>query len=161
MTRIIITLVILMSGVFSAYAQIGLEIDKIFSGRYSADPRVTETFMSGKNKYLIKNNLTVFASFKGPSAVYSEELQRLVLADGATAVGKNVRYKNGKLYFAFYILKPVKAGQKSINRYLYYLNMAPVGGTNVLVVYLEGSASEKDVSSLIKGMANKENRKTK
>lgn len=155
MTRFLLTIVLFIGSTLPISAQSGLIINKIFNGRYSTDPRVTETVISGNSNYLKKNKLSVFASFRGPSAVYAAEIQKCVLSDGASAVGKDVRYKNGKLYFAYYMLKPEKSGDKTINRYIYYLNSAATGGDNVLVVYMEGAASEQTVSELIRNMAKK------
>lgn len=155
MTRFLFTLILLISATLPVSAQSGLNVNKIFSGRYSTDPRVTETVISGNSNYLKKNHLSVFTSFRGPSAVYAAEIQKYVTADGSTAVGKDVRYRNGKLYFAYYMLKPEKSGDRTINRYIYYLNTAATGGDNVLVVYMEGTASEQTVAELIRNMAKK------
>lgn len=161
MTRILLTLMFLVSAVLPLSAQSGLDINKVFNGKYSDDPKVTETYITGNNNYLRKHNLSVFASFRGPADTYASKIQKMVLTDAAKAIGKNVRYKSGKLYFGFYILKPEARGQKKINRYIYYLNTAASGGTNVLLVYMEGTASEGAVSKLIQDMANKENKKAK
>lgn len=109
--------------------------------------------MSGQNKFLKSHKLSVFATFKGPASTYQSKIEPLVLSDGAGAIGKNVRYKEGKLYFALYILKPVSTKSGKMNRYLYYLNNAANKGSNILVVYLEGSLSEAEVAGLIQSMA--------
>lgn len=142
---------------FVSSAQTGLEIDRIFNGRYVADPKVSETVISGKNKFLQSHRLSVFASFKGPAATYRQEAEKLVLADGASAIGKNVRYHKGRLYFALFNLKPITVKGKQLNRYLYYLNNAAGAGANILILYLEGTLSEQDAADLINSLAKKAN----
>lgn len=153
MRQFILIVVVLVSCAFSSSAQSGLKIENIFNGKYSSDPKVTETLMSGQNKFLKSHKLSVFATFKGPASTYQSKIEPLVISDGAGAIGKNVRYKEGKLYFALYILKPVSTKSGKMNRYLYYLNNAANKGSNILVVYLEGSLSEAEVAGLIQSMA--------
>ncbi len=153
MSRFFVIITIFVSMASSAMAQSGLAIEPVIKGEYSSDAKVTATYMTAPNKYLRNHKLTVFASFKGPAAVYAKDLERMVLADGASAVGKNVRYKKGKLYFAFYMLRPVVHGKEKLNRYLYYLNSSAGSGSDILLVYLEGKAGEQDVTELIKSMA--------
>lgn len=153
MKRSFIALMLLLTFTAVASAQTGLNINKIFGGKYVSDPKVTETLMSGKHRFLRENDLTMFATFKGPAATYASIIEPLVLADGAKSVGKNVRYKDGKLYFAFFILQPLTQDGKKENRYLYYLNNAAHNGNNVLVVYLEGKISQDEANSIIKRMA--------
>lgn len=144
-----------LMAVVSAHAQTGLEINRIFNGTFSSDPKVTETYMSGNNKFLKSHKLTVFATFKAPADTYQAKVERMVLSDGAGATGKQVRYKDGKLYFALFILKPLTEGNHKLNRYLYYLNTAADKGSSILVVYLEGRLSEQEVSELIQNIAKK------
>lgn len=155
LNRLVLVIILMISGVSVAGAQSGLEIDKIFNGAFSSDPRVTETFMSGNNKFLKAHKLTVFATLKAPAATYQPRVEKLVLADGSRATGKQIRYKDGKLYFALFILKPRGSGKQQLNRYLYYLNTAADKGSNILVVYLEGRLSEEEVSQLIQSIAKK------
>lgn len=153
MKRSFIALMLLLTLSALASAQTGLNINQIFGGKYASDPKVTETLISGKHRFLRENDLTMFATFKGPAATYASIVEPMVIADGAKAVGKNVRYKDGKLYFAFFILQPVTKDGNKENRYLYYLNNAARKGNNVLVVYLEGKISQDEANSIIKSMA--------
>ena len=66
-----------------------------------------------------------------------------------------MRYREGKLYFALFNLKPVNVNGKKLNRYIYYLNNAVGGGGNVLILYLEGTLSEQDAADLIQSLAKK------
>lgn len=153
MKRSFIAFMLLLTLSAVASAQTGLNINRIFGGKYATDPRVTETLISGKHRFLRDHDLTMFATFKGPASTYASKIEPMVLSDGAKAVGKNVRYKDGKLYFAFFILSPIIEEGKKENRYLYYLNNAARNGNNVLVVYLEGKISQDEANSIIKSMA--------
>ncbi|MBD5305366.1 MAG: hypothetical protein HDS12_03650 [Bacteroides sp.] len=150
---LILTIIFAFSGGNLIYAQNGLEINSILNGRFSTDPKVTETYLSGNNKFLKSHNLTVFATLKAPASTYRQTVEKAVLRDGTSAIGKQVRYKGGKLYFALFILKPVKSEGVKINRYLYYLNNAANDGTDIFLVYLEGKIGEQKVSELIRKMA--------
>ncbi|MDE5961260.1 MAG: hypothetical protein K2H08_06050, partial [Duncaniella sp.] len=86
-----------------ATAQSGLEISRIFGGKYSSDPTVTETIMSGDQNFLRSHKLSTFATFKGNAEKYEPIIQPLVSADGAHATARNVRYRDGKLHYAFFV----------------------------------------------------------
>lgn len=149
MNRLLTILTILILSTLSLYARTGLEIDKLFTEQYAADPQVTETILSGNNRYLKKHNLTDFSTFKAPAAKYRATVEQMVLTDARKATGKNVRYKDGKLYYALFILSPVSVNGTKLNRYIYYLNNSTAKGGNVMVIYLEGKLSEQDVTLLL------------
>lgn len=155
MKRLFMAMILLLTVSSSGTAQTGLEISSIFSSKFSADPNVTETMISGKHKFLTDHDLTVLATFKAPASIYQSLVERLVLADGSKSVGKNIRYKDGKLNFAYFILKPIPEGSVKINRYLYYLNSIGKNGANVIVVYLEGKLSEQKAGALIHTLAKR------
>ncbi len=136
-------------------AQAGLEINSLFTGNYINDPNVTETIISGKNKFLKDNRLTVLATFRGPAATYRSLVERMVLADAAQGIGKNVRYRQGHLYFGLFMLKPVMVNNVKLNRYLYYLDNSSKPNPTVLVVYLEGTLNEPQVSQFIQSLTRK------
>ncbi|MDE6577486.1 MAG: hypothetical protein K2J82_09760 [Muribaculaceae bacterium] len=156
MKRILMIMLALSSVIFSLSAQSGLNIEKFLGGKYASDPQVTETFISGKgNKFLEKHKLRVFATFKGPSAKYEGMVEALVMKDAATAIGKNIRYKNGKLYYGLFSLAPVVINKKKIYRYLYYLNKGVGSGKNLMVVYFEGNLNEEEALRLIQSIRTK------
>lgn len=152
MKRLLTTLLLVICVATFASAQTGLEINKIFNGKYASDPNVSETMMSGEHRYLKSHRLTVLATFKGPAARYAEIVEPKVMADGDKAVGRNVAYRKGKLHFAFFILPPVKDNNGRMNRYLYYLNNAVEGKDDIMVLYFEGPLSEQGAANLINGM---------
>lgn len=136
-----------------ASAQTGLEINKIFGGKYISDPTVTETLMSGDQAFLRTHRLNTFATFKGRSDKYVPIIQPLVVADGAHARARNVRYRDGKLHYAYYVLPPVSANGRIVNRYLCYLNNEKSKNPSVMVIYFDGAISNKKAEALIKSLA--------
>ncbi len=157
MKHFLITLWLLMAFALSGAAQTGLNIDKIFGGKYVSDPEVTETLISGNHHYLRDNSLVTLATFKGPAAKYVPIITPLVTSDAHRATGRNVRYEHGKLYFAFLVLPPVVSKGVKYNRYLYYLDTSLNRGKNVIVVFLEGEISQDDAASLISAMTRSAN----
>lgn len=151
MKRIILILMAIAT-VAAAYAQAGLQINSIFGGKYCADSTVTETMMTGNQRFLKKHGLSTFATFKGPAAKFASVIQPLVLADGAHATGRNIRYSDGKLRYAFFILPSVERDGHRINRYLYYINSEGVRKPSVIVIYFEGRITPDKASALINTM---------
>ncbi len=144
---------ILLTTALVSQAQQGLKINQIFGGRYVSDPSVTETMLSGEQRFLRSHKLTTFATFKGDAKTYTSIIQPLVLADGAHAKGRNVRYREGKLQYAFFVLPSIESDGKKINRYLYYLNNEGTKRPSVMVIYFDGRITPDGASSLIKQLA--------
>lgn len=153
MKRSLITFMLMLTVTAMAFAQQNLEINKIFNGKYAGDPKVTETMISGSHQFLKSHKLETISTFKGPAAKYASTVEPLVLADGAKSVGRNIRYKEGKLHYAFFMLRPVTEDGKKINRYLYYLNNEPLKEGNIMVLYLEGTLNQNEANSLIQTIA--------
>lgn len=137
----------------AAAAQSGLQINQIFGGKYVNDPSVTETMMSGEQRFLRANYLSNLATFKGDAKTYAPIIQPLVLADGAKAIGRNVRYKDGKLQYAFFMLKPVTVDGRKHNRYLYYIYNAKPASPTVMVIYFDGALSRAQAESFVKKLS--------
>lgn len=136
-------------------AQTGLEINRIFGGHYANDTTVTETLMSGNQHFLRHLGLTTLATFKGNPKTYVPIIQPLVLADGAKAIGKNLRYKDGKVNYAFYMLPPTTVNGRKVNRFLYYLNNESSRKPHVMVIYFDGAIDYERASRLIPEFSNK------
>lgn len=153
MKRSLITFMLMITVTAMAFAQQNLEINKIFNGKYAGDPKVTETMISGSHHFLKSHKLETFSTFKGPATKYAATVEPLVLADGSKSLGRNIRYKDGKLHYAFFMLRPVTEAGKKINRYLYYLNNEPQKGSNLMVLYLEGPLNQNEANTLIQTMA--------
>ncbi|MDE6226155.1 MAG: hypothetical protein K2M63_01395 [Muribaculaceae bacterium] len=156
MKRLIFLLIAIAGICFSAFSQVGLNIDRLLNSKYTSDPNVTETYISGdRNKFLRKHNLTAFLTFKGPADKYGKMAEGLIIADAAKAIGKDVRYKGGRLYCGLYTLKPATVKGRKVNRYLYYVNTGAVKGKHLMIVYLEGTLSEAEAHKLIRSMVRK------
>lgn len=159
MKRILIITLTLLGIIFSVSAQSDLQVGRIFGGKYGSDPSVTETMMSGEQRFLRSNRLANFATFKGDAKTYAPILQPLVLADGAKAIGRNVRYKDGKLQYAFFMLKPTTENGRKLNRYLYYITIAKYdkgakeSHSYVMVIYFDGQLSRQQADALIRKMS--------
>ncbi len=150
MKRLLIIFTILLTTVVGLRAQTGLNINLIFGGKYVSDPSVSETVISGEQNFLKRHNLTTLATFKGDAATYAPVIQPLVLADGAKARGRNVRYRQGELRYAFFELAGTGKGN---NRYIYYINNPDASKPTVMVIFLEGSLSASKATDLIKSFA--------
>lgn len=142
----------------SAMAQAGLNIDKLFGGKYVSDPHVSEVVMNGSQQYLRKYHLNSLAIFSGPAETYASTVQRLVLADGAKATERDVRYRDGKLYYAYYVLPSIEVNGVQLRRYIYYLNKECRGHRrsakktqdNVMLIYFDGELSRKQADVFIR-----------
>lgn len=145
--------IILLGLSLAASAQKGLEINRVFGGKYINDPSVTETLMSGNQKFLVKHNMSTLATFRGISAKYAPIIQPLVLADGTHATARNVRYKNGKLQYAFYILAPNEENSVKNNRYIYYINNETAKNPSVILIYFDGKLKPNQAEALIKTLS--------
>lgn len=128
----------------AALAQADLNIGSLFDGKYLDSPNATEVVLKGgslKEYHLDEyHSLTIVGdSSDAPS------IERLVRRDAMSAVEREVTYRQGGIYFAFYQL-PAK-GKK--NRYLFYLNNHRAGGDKIMLVYMSGKASASDIRKLI------------
>lgn len=158
MKRILSILIVLLTVGVSSLAQTGLKIDKMFGGKYVSDPHVSEVVMNGSQQYLRKYHLNSLAIFTGPAETYASTLQRLVLADGAKATERDVRYRNGKLYYAYYVLPSIEVNGVKLKRYIYYLNKECRRNTNsskktsdnVMLIYFDGELNRRQADVFIR-----------
>ncbi|MBP3288654.1 MAG: hypothetical protein J6L79_05405, partial [Muribaculaceae bacterium] len=66
---------------------------------------------------------------------------------------RNIRYSDGKLRYAFFILPSVERNGQTINRYLYYINNEGARKPSVIVIYFEGRIRPEKASELINSMS--------
>ncbi|MDE6430072.1 MAG: hypothetical protein K2K65_02760 [Duncaniella sp.] len=151
MKRLLIIILTLLALPAELYSQSVMK--EIFGGKYSSDPNVTETLITGQQPFLSSHRLTTLATFRGDPQTYESIIEPIVAADGANAIARDVRYRNGKLQYAYFILPPVKKDGKAINRYLYYLNNEKAKRPSVMVIYFEGPIRNTDASKFIKSLA--------
>lgn len=124
-------------------AQEGLNINKVFDGRFRNSPNAVETIVTGKKMQSF--NLTLYHSLTVKDDVAATALiEQLVRKDGVSAIDKEVVFKDGHLYYGFYTFTP----QNKINRYLFFLNQQQ--NNKVVVIYMEGKATMKEIKNMIK-----------
>lgn len=130
---------------FSINAQTGLKINDLFGKHYRDMEGVSETMVKGRMQDM---NLSLYHSmtFTDHSEL-APTIEKLVASDGAAAQSKEVRYKNGRLYYGFYQLSRKADGT---NRYILYLNRHLVGDKRIMLLYLEGKASVDEVKKILK-----------
>ena len=129
----------------SASAQKGLNIAGAYEPRFRDLPGAVETVLV--NDRLRSVNLSLYHAITltgHPDAAAT--IVRLVAKDGASALSKDVRYASGHLYYGFYALPP----RGSMKRYIFYLNRHLKKGDKIILVYIEGTASQDEVKKLIK-----------
>lgn len=137
---IMISLVVSMG----AAGQTGLNVAKLFDGRYRNNPNASETIMSGEPLKQYKFELFHSVELKNMPEE-ADTLEQLVMKDGASAINKEVKYVGGHLYAGFYQLPPVK----SMNRYLFYLNKNLIKEHKILMIYIEARVEWSDVRQFI------------
>lgn len=121
-------------------AQQGLHIAPLFGGQFREDRNATEVLMKGRK--LAPYKLSLFRSLTlNTGRVNVAQIERLVRADGAAAVDKEVGLRSGHLYYGFYQLKPVG----KTRRYLFFRNnsLKPGSGrtSTLTIIYMEGTAT--------------------
>lgn len=141
-----ILLIIMLAIAFGqAAAQTGLNIDSAFDGRFRSSPDAVETEISGK---ALKNSaLDIYRSITLTEPALTSEIEALVLKDGAAAETRQVRYIEGRLYYAYYIFKPVD----NYRRYLFFINGFLKGGKKMTLIYMAGEATPEQINKLISG----------
>ncbi len=126
------------------HAQKGLNVDGAFAKSYTMLPEATETMLTRSKLHDVSLSLYRALSIAG-NPEKALEIERMVMADGRTALSKEVRYTSGHLYYGLYVLPPVA----NENRYILFLNGNLSGNGKMLLLYLEGRASVADVKKLI------------
>ena len=128
-----------------AAAQTGLNIDSAFDGRFRSSPEAVETEISGKA--LRNSALEIYRSITLTDPALTNEIEELVIKDGAAAETRQVRYIEGRLYYAYYIFKPVD----NYRRYLFFINSFLKGGKKMTLIYMAGEATPEQIKKLISG----------
>ena len=147
MTRTTIIILTCLLTTIAAMAQNGLNINRLFDGRYKKAAGATEIIVTGIQAREI--GLTVYHSISVTDKTQAEIIENLVVKDGAQAVDKEVEYRSGQLYYGFYTMKKSKRD----NRYIFYLNqnLARKSPKNIVtLIYMEGLASPDEIKKLIR-----------
>ena len=128
-----------------AFGQKGLNINKLFDGRYRGNKQVTETLVKGKKMEAF--DLDIYHSLAIADASQVDEVERLVLEDAKKADQKEVSYIGQKLYYGFYCFN---GNTVHPYRYIFYLNKMLKGGKEVVVIYMDGNANRIQVRKMLK-----------
>lgn len=146
MKRVLITLVVTVASFLPLKAQEGLNVAPFFTEAYISDPDVTLVTFSGSQ--LESRGMTKYKSISvADDAPLADKIARAVSKDGSAAQSKEVKYKNGMLYFGFYSM----GGKGKHRRYLLYLNRRATGKEKTTLIYIEGDLDAAAVKRIIKG----------
>ena len=147
MKRITIIILTCLLTSMAVMAQKGLNINRLFDGRFKNATGATEIIVTGYQAREI--GLTIYHSLSVTDKGQAELVESLVVKDGSQAIDKEVEYRNGQLYYGFYKLKK----NKGENRYIFYLNQNLAHKSPkavVTLIYMEGSASSEKIKRLIR-----------
>ena len=127
-------------------AQSPQEIKNIFSDYKSQDANTTETIIS--SDALKGTGLNLYRSLViSGSPDRADSIAERISKCGAKAVSREVKYIDGKIYYAQFALPP--AAGDSDNRYLFYLNSHLKGGSRIMIVFMSGKAKLEQIKKLI------------
>lgn len=135
--RMALSLVLLLATIFSAAAQEGLNVDKVFQ-RYGNAKGCKMVVM--RNAELKGYKLRTYKSL-----VYKKlhaAIQPFLAADKKKARKVREVIEEGQLVSGYYMMPPLQGG---INRYILFSN---VGGNKGTVIYIEGTLSPDDIMKL-------------
>lgn len=130
------------------FAQHGLEVGRVFDGRYQKNRNAVEVIVKGRK--LKPYGLTVFRSLTLRNAPSDfNTISAWVETDGRKAVDKEVGLLHGRLYYGFYRFK--QEGKEPY-RYLFFRNTAlrDRQRQEVTVVYMEGHVSIARLKQMFK-----------
>lgn len=147
MKKLLILMAVTVASAFAMQAQKGLNVAKVFEGRYAKMPDAVVTYLIGDavEKYDLELYRSLAVTCDGATA---NEVEQLVLKDGLTATSKETVYRGGHLKFGSFTLPK----RNYLNRYLFYVNKDADSGKNnarIVVVYMSGDASPEKVKKLI------------
>ena len=92
MKRITIIILTCLLASMAAMAQKGLNINRLFDGRYKKAPGATEIIVTGSQAHEI--GLSVYHSVSVTDKTQAEIIENLVVKDRVQAIDKEVEYRN-------------------------------------------------------------------
>lgn len=144
MRRITILIILVLSVLPKVLAQESLDISPFFSHDFFEKNGVTTLTVKGEKLkdtgISTYRSITVTGNDEG-----SDQLAQAVKHDGAKALTREVSYRDGKLYFGFYVLKP----HASLNRYILYLDRTEGEERKTTLIYLEGTADTQKIKKFL------------
>lgn len=141
----LLTLLCLLLVHTAALSQKSLAIDHLFGEKFRNNEKSTETIVTGDA--LKGSGLRVYRSLIiTDSPETADEIASAVSSDGQNATSREIKYIDGKIYYAQFALAP----KDNENRYIFYLNSHLKGGNSVMLVYMCGKASPDQIKKLLK-----------
>lgn len=129
-------------------AQSGLNIARLFDGRYHKNKDATEVLMKGRQLNAYK--LSLFRSLTlGPQSGNAATIEPLVKADGRNAIDKEMSIQGGRLAMAFYQLP----SRGKTHRYIFYSNSGAgrrTAASKITLIYMEGTATLSELKRTFK-----------
>ncbi len=141
-----LTFIILLMVFATTNAQSHLNIAPMFDGSPRWKLKFTAVHLEGN--YLKPYNLTLFKSLTTHDSRNYDEIEEMVEKDGKNAIDKECGYINGKLYYAFYQMKP----KDNKYQYIFYRNssLRKEQPNEVTIVYMEGYVSLQELKKMFK-----------
>lgn len=149
MKQALIILILATVSAISVSAQKGLNVENVFSEKYATQPNAVATFISGDK--VADYDLSLYRSLSlSCDTTTASEIEHLVLSDGTKATYKEVSYREGHLRYGFFVM-PTQSGT-SPNRYIFFVGKPTENDkskTKIVVIYMQGSASTKQIKKMI------------
>ena len=141
-----LTIILMLMAFAATNAQSNLNIAPMFDGTPRWKLKFTAIHLEGK--YLKPYDLTLFISLTTRDSRNYDEIEDMVEKDGKNAIDKESGYINGKLYYAFYLMKP----KDNKYQYIFYRNssLRKDEPNEVTLVYMEGYVSLKELKEMFK-----------
>lgn len=137
----LLTFLIAVMALNSAFAQQGLHIMDALNGSYSNDNNSIETIVTGKQ--LKDYKLSLYHSLSVTDKQAISHLRDLIAKDSKSAINKEVGLKNGIINYGFFEFTPL---DKKANRFLFFYS----NDTKAVVIYMEGKTTIENIKSIIK-----------
>lgn len=144
MNRLIILMAMLLVAVYAAAVE-PPATSRYLNGHFHGNAKASETEVTGSA--LKPYDLDVYRGLTlvdSPEA--AEAIEKAVATDSRSATDREVSYRDGRIYYAFLTLKPIKGK----NRYVFYLNQHLAGGDKIILIYMSGKADANKIKKMIK-----------
>ncbi len=125
----------------SALAQKGLHIHRFLEAPKESKDQVNLVRITDSDllrKYQLK--LFLSAAYQQPSPEELQAIEQAVRRDAQQAANREEGFKQGRLYYGFYALPPLRRGE---NRYIFYRNdrLRTKDSGQLTLIYMTGAAS--------------------
>ncbi|MDE6512709.1 MAG: hypothetical protein K2L05_00810 [Muribaculaceae bacterium] len=123
------------------------EVKELFGDFATKNANTTETIISGKA--LENTGLSFYRSLVISGAPEkADAITRRIGRLDNDALSREVKYINGKIYYAMFTLQP--EGRDRDNHYLFYLNSHLKGDDRIILIYISGTRNVIEINDLLK-----------